>query len=118
MKLTASVTSGSPSSETSPITVTDTFPSQFTPTAESGTGWNCAASTGQTVSCTYPASTGSPIVAGTTLPVITVATTVGATLGAFSETAYATSLNASQVSAVATGTVIPVFFLRVNMPPE
>jgi len=33
VKLTASVPSTSPSSETSPVTVTDTFPSQFTPTA-------------------------------------------------------------------------------------
>src|SRR5687768_807136 len=38
---------------TGTVTVTDTVPATFTVTLASGTGWNCAATSGNNVSCTY-----------------------------------------------------------------
>ncbi|MEU0404794.1 hypothetical protein ABZ318_32175, partial [Streptomyces sp. NPDC006197] len=65
------------------VTVTDTLPTGVTPTAASGTGWNCSIS-GQTVTCTRSDA----LAAGAGYPTITVTTNV--TTGApctFSNTA-------------------------------
>jgi uncharacterized repeat protein (TIGR01451 family) len=65
---TLSVTNEPAAGPTSgPVTVTDTLPTGLTPTAASGANWNCSVS-GQTVSCTFTGPT--PILAGTTLPPI------------------------------------------------
>ncbi|MDQ1484414.1 MAG: hypothetical protein QOJ62_107 [Actinomycetota bacterium] len=59
--------------ETHPITVSGTYPSALVPTTISaGAGWTNCLVTGQTFSCTYPASAGSPVTAGTVLPTIQV----------------------------------------------
>ena len=71
--------------EQQPITVAGTFPTGLVPTTITcGAGWTNCQVTGQTFSCTYPASAGSPVTAGTTLPAIQVGFTVktGAALGA------------------------------------
>jgi uncharacterized repeat protein (TIGR01451 family) len=76
--LTPSVQAGSDvGPETDPVTVTDTLPAGMlngTPTVD---GWDCSASAGTAVSCTYPASASAPIPAGTTLPAITVPVVFG-----------------------------------------
>jgi Domain of unknown function DUF11/Bacterial lectin len=63
--------------ELQPVTVTDTLPAGTLNGAPTGTGWDCSASSGTRVSCTYPASASSPIPAGTTLPPITVPVVFG-----------------------------------------
>ncbi len=70
--------------EQQPITVAGTYPTGLVPTTiTGGAGWTNCQVTGQTFSCTYPASAGSPVTAGTTLPAIQVGFTVktGASLG-------------------------------------
>src|SRR5664279_4472623 len=63
--------------ETQPITVAGTYPAGLLPTTISaGAGWTNCLVTGQTFSCTYPASAGSPVTAGTSLPAIQVGFTV------------------------------------------
>ena len=63
--------------EQQPITVAGTYPTGLVPTTiGGGAGWTNCQVTGQTFSCTYPASAGSPVTAGTTLPAITVGFTV------------------------------------------
>src|SRR5665213_95638 len=63
--------------EQQPITVAGTYPTGLVPTTISGgAGWTNCQVTGQTFSCTYPASAGSPVTAGTTLPAIQVGFTV------------------------------------------
>jgi large repetitive protein len=57
--------------EMQPITVAGTYPAGLVPTTISGgAGWTNCLVTGQTFSCTYPASAGSPVTAGTSLPPI------------------------------------------------
>lgn len=63
--------------EVQPVTVTDTLPAGTLNGTPTGTGWDCSASAGTSVSCTYPASATSPIPAGTTLPSITVPVVFG-----------------------------------------
>ena len=63
--------------EQQPITVAGTYPTGLIPTTiTGGTGWTNCQVTGQTFSCTYPASVASPVTAGTTLPAIQVGFTV------------------------------------------
>jgi Domain of unknown function DUF11 len=59
------------------VTVTDTLPAGTLNGVPTGTGWDCSASSGTTVNCTYPASATAPIAAGTTLPSITVPVVFG-----------------------------------------
>ena len=58
--------------EVEPVTVADTLPAGALSGTPTGSGWDCSASSGTHVSCTYPASASAPIAAGTTLPSITV----------------------------------------------
>ncbi|MFI1718017.1 hypothetical protein [Streptomyces litmocidini] len=65
------------------VTVTDTLPAGVTPTAASGTGWNCSVS-GQTVTCTRTDA----LAAGSSYPTITVTANVTTSAPcAFSNTA-------------------------------
>jgi uncharacterized repeat protein (TIGR01451 family) len=76
--LTPSVQAGSDvGPEVQPVTVTDRLPAGTLNGSPTGAGWDCSASAGTTVTCTYPASAGSPIPAGTTLPSITVPVVFG-----------------------------------------
>ena len=63
--------------EVQPVTVTDTLPAGRLNGAPTGTGWDCSASSGTSVSCTYPASASAPIPAETMLPPITVPVVFG-----------------------------------------
>ncbi|MDQ1539533.1 MAG: large repetitive protein, partial [Actinomycetota bacterium] len=70
-----------PSSEAEkhPVTVSGTYPTGLVPTAISaGAGWTNCLVTGQTFSCTYPATDATPVTTGTTLPAINVDFTVKA----------------------------------------
>src|SRR5450432_1751529 len=59
--------------EMQPVSVSGTYPTGLVPTTISGgAGWTNCLVTGQTFSCTYPASAGSPVTAGTSLPAIQV----------------------------------------------
>ncbi|WP_344930551.1 putative Ig domain-containing protein, partial [Streptosporangium carneum] len=60
---------GSAVSETSPISVTETLPAGVVPVGAYGTGWVCAAPSGQSVTCT---NGNTPFAAGSSLPPITV----------------------------------------------
>ena len=62
--------SQSASADSDPPTVTDRFPSGVVPGTPTGTSWNCAGSSGQTVSCVYDGT--EPVAAGTTYPSLTV----------------------------------------------
>ncbi len=88
--------------ETDPVSVTDTFPAGLLPGQPSGTGWTCGAPSNQTVTCAYPASSASPLTAGTVLPAIAVPVLVStaAASGPATDTATASSDDAS--TAVAT----------------
>ncbi|HTU85335.1 MAG TPA: Ig-like domain-containing protein [Solirubrobacteraceae bacterium] len=112
--LTPTVQAGSDvGPETDPVTVTDTLPAGTLSGTPTGTGWDCSASSGTTVSCTYPASAAAPIAAGTTLPSITVPVVFGPEeSGIFTNVAHVTSQdNANtpqQSSASDTFDVLPV----------
>ena len=112
--LTPTVQAGSDvGPETDPVTVTDTLPAGTLNGTPSGTGWDCSASSGQTVSCTYPASASAPIAAGTTLPAITVPVAFGPEeSGIFTNVAHVNSLdnaNSPQASSASdTFHVLPV----------
>jgi large repetitive protein len=56
------VASSSGAAENQPVTVTQTLPAGVVPVGASGTGWTCAAPSGQSISCT---STASPFSSGT-----------------------------------------------------
>ncbi|HEX4094086.1 MAG TPA: fibronectin type III domain-containing protein [Trebonia sp.] len=56
-------------SETSPVSVSMTMPAGVTPVGAYGTGWTCAAPSGQVITCTDSAT---PFAAGASLPAITV----------------------------------------------
>ncbi len=90
--------------ETNPITVTDVFPAGLVPGTPSGTNWNCSASSGQTVSCTY---TGGTVTAGSSYPPITVpfAVPVSTALGSYSDNARVSSIDALPITSSTTLTV-------------
>ena len=112
--LTPTVQAGSDvGPETDPVTVTDTLPAGTLNGVPSGTGWDCSASAGTSVSCTYPASASAPIAAGTTLPAITVPVVFGPEeSGIFTNTAQVNSqdnANTPQASSASdTFKVLPV----------
>ena len=54
--------SSSGATENQPVTVTQTLPAGVVPVGASGTGWTCAAPSGQSISCT---STSTPFTSGT-----------------------------------------------------
>jgi len=83
--------------EAQPITVTDTFSTGIVPGTPTGTSWNCSASSGQTVSCTF---TGGTVTAGSAYPSISVPVSVtgAATKGAGSDAARVSSIDALPVT--------------------
>ncbi|HVB04636.1 MAG TPA: Ig-like domain repeat protein, partial [Acidimicrobiales bacterium] len=86
--------------ETSPVTVSMDFnSSHVTPSTPSGSGWSCGAPSGGLVQCTYPASAGSPIEPGTTLPKITVPVTISSASGVIAQPATASSADAASATA-------------------
>ncbi|MBG6103361.1 hypothetical protein IW249_003775 [Micromonospora vinacea] len=72
--ITAGVDAGA--TETSPISVTQTVPTGVVPRGAFGSGWVCAAPSGQTITCT---NSNGPFAGGTSLPPITVVATVTGT---------------------------------------
>jgi len=108
--LNAGVAAASTVDETQPITVSDTFPASLAPTSASGTGWTCSV-TGQLVSCRY---SGAPPSAGTALPPISVAVTVSATTGSFSDTAMASSTDAVSATATDSGPIVNLDVVSFN----
>jgi hypothetical protein len=103
--LTPSLVAGQ-GAETETPTLTDTFPTGITPTSATSTSsnWSCSIS-GQTVSCTYPPPGGS-IAAGTTLPSVTVDTSVSSTAaGQLNDTAKISSADSNPATATDTGGV-------------
>ena len=112
--LTPSVQAGSDvGPEADLVMVTDTLPAGTLNGVPTGTGWDCAASLGTAVSCTYPASASAPIPAGTTLPSITVPVVFGPDeSGIFTNTAQVSSqdnANTPQASSASdTFHVLPV----------
>src|SRR3984957_10457677 len=61
--------SASGASESSPVSVSETMPAGVTPVGAYGSGWTCAAPSGQVITCTNSAT---PFAAGTSLPALTV----------------------------------------------
>jgi outer membrane protein OmpA-like peptidoglycan-associated protein len=115
--LTAGVDPSSTVDEAQPVTVTDVLPSNLTPTSASGSGWTCSV-TGQDVSCTQAPGTEAP---GTTLPPISVAVTVGATAGSFTNSATATSSDGAPATAADAGSIeslIPQAIGFTTTPPS
>ncbi len=106
LTLTPSLTSAANggANETNPITVTDVFPAGIVPGTPSGTSWNCSASSGQTVSCTY---TGGTVTAGSSYPPITVPFAVPGTtaLGSYMDNARVSSIDALPITSSTTLTV-------------
>ncbi|WP_428964907.1 fibronectin type III domain-containing protein [Micromonospora fluostatini] len=72
--VTARVDSGT--SESSPVLVTQTLPAGVVPRGAYGSGWTCAAPSGQSITCT---NANTPFPGGTSLPPVTVAATVTGT---------------------------------------
>jgi hypothetical protein len=108
--LQAGVSGVSQGSEAEPVTVTDPLPAGVTLNGTpSGTGWNCSATAGSTVSCTLTPPGGSAA-AGTAFSPITVPVTVNSAdaLGSsIVNTATATSSDAvNQVTGTDTATVV------------
>ncbi|MEU7975103.1 fibronectin type III domain-containing protein [Micromonospora sp. NPDC049089] len=100
--ITAGVDAGA--TETSPISVTQTVPAGVVPRAAYGSGWVCAAPSGQTVTCT---NSNGPFAGGTSLPPITVVATVtgtGVTPTQIQTTTVATSSSIDANPGLATGT--------------
>jgi hypothetical protein len=94
--LTASVLASSPVSEDGDITVSDSVPSDLSPTGATGTDWGCLV-TGQTLICTYHPT--SPIDAGTSLPAITVPVTVAAVTADLTNVASVSSTDGASAHA-------------------
>ena len=102
----ASVADGG-ADEVNPVVVTDVFPSGLVPAQPTGAGWDCSASSGQTVSCTFTGA----VSAGSSYPPITVPFTVPGTtsLGSYTDNARASSIDSLPVSASTTLTVgVPI----------
>ncbi|HEX3842240.1 MAG TPA: putative Ig domain-containing protein, partial [Acidimicrobiales bacterium] len=95
---------GSSAAETNPPTVTDTFPTGVVPGTATGTSWDCTASAGQTVTCTY---TGATVAANASYPPITVpiGVTGSAVVGAGTDSAKVSSIDALPVVAADSFTV-------------
>ncbi|MEU8331181.1 fibronectin type III domain-containing protein [Micromonospora sp. NPDC048839] len=72
--ITAGVDPGA--TETAPISVTQTVPAGVVPRAAFGSGWVCAAPSGQSITCT---NSNGPFAGGSSLPPITVVATVTGT---------------------------------------
>ncbi|MFZ0043379.1 MAG: hypothetical protein WAK93_18865, partial [Solirubrobacteraceae bacterium] len=109
-RLTAGVPAASPASETeaNTVTVTDPLPDGETlAQAPSGAGWNCAASTTSTVSCTNTST--AAVDPGATLPPISVPVRIPTSAsGKISNTAHVVSDDAaSPASATDTDTITP-----------
>ncbi len=93
-----------------PLSFTDTFPTGVTPGAATGTDWSCTTN-GQTVTCAYTGTY--PIAAGSTLPSVTVPTTVAATAtGTVDDTGQLVSDDAQVATETDPGTVGPL-----SVPP-
>jgi hypothetical protein len=90
--------------ETRPITMTDTFPADLTPTATGlgGTGWTCPAPSGQTVTCTHAAAAIGTL-PGVSMPV-QVAVPAGSSPVSLADTVTVGSPDAVQGSATDTET--------------
>lgn len=91
--------------ENQPVTVTQTLPTGVVPVAASGTGWTCAAPSGQSISCT---STASPFNSGTiTVNGVVTSASVTPALIQSSTTAVASSTDANPgtSSSAAAGTL-------------
>ncbi len=115
----AGVSSSGPS-EDSPIAMSETLPAGVTPVGAYGTGWNCAAPTGQVITCT---DSNAPFAAGSTLPPITVegiVTTSGVTSGTVQSSTTATASSADGnpafASSAAAGT-LPAAPSGVSLSP-
>jgi hypothetical protein len=91
--------------ETRPITLTDTFPNGLTPQAASGGGWDCTASSGQTVKCTHAPPAGLDALPVVSMPV-TVAIPPGPSL-LLADTVTVGSPDAVQGSATISDTYSP-----------
>ena len=104
------LTSVSDADETRPITLTDTFPADLTPQLSglNGNGWDCDASSGQTVSCTYPSTDPTPT---GTLPQLSMPVLVNVPAGggpvSVADTATAGAPDATQGSDTDTQTYSP-----------
>jgi large repetitive protein len=97
--------SSSGATENSPVTVTETVPAGVLPAGAYGTGWTCAAPSGQQISCT---STSSPFTSGTiTVNAVVKSTGVTPALIQSSSAAVASSADASPAtsSSAPAGTV-------------
>jgi uncharacterized repeat protein (TIGR01451 family) len=97
--------SSSNATENSPVTVTETLPTGVVPVGASGTGWACAAPSGQQISCT---SSTTPFTAGTiVVNGVVTSGSVTPTLIQTSTTAIASSSDASPAtsSSAPAGTV-------------
>ncbi|MGD0065515.1 MAG: putative Ig domain-containing protein [Streptosporangiaceae bacterium] len=97
--------SSSGATENNPVTVTETVPAGVLPVGASGTGWVCAAPSGQQISCT---SSTSPFTAGTiTVNAVVTSSSVTQALVQSSTTAVASSSDASPAtsSSAPAGTV-------------
>ena len=91
-------------SESSPISVTETLPAGVTPVGAYGSGWTCAAPSGQTITCTDSAT---PFAAGTSLPAITVegiVTTSGVTASTVQSGTTVTASSSDGNPGIATST--------------
>ncbi|MDG4837774.1 fibronectin type III domain-containing protein [Micromonospora sp. WMMD967] len=100
--ITAGVDAGT--TETAPISVTQTVPTGVVPRAAYGTGWVCGAPSGQTITCT---NSNGPFAGGTSLPPITVVATVtgtGVTPAQIQTATVATSSSIDANPGLATGT--------------
>ena len=95
---------GDGGSESSELTLTDTFPTGITPgTASAPSDWSCATA-GQVVTCTYTPS--SAIDAGTSLPEVTIPATISsAASGSVSAVARISSVDGDPGTATDTATV-------------
>ncbi|MDG4780222.1 fibronectin type III domain-containing protein [Micromonospora sp. WMMD961] len=100
--ITAGVDAGA--TETAPISVTQTVPAGVVPRGAFGSGWVCAAPSGQTITCT---NSNGPFAGGTFLPPITVVATVtgtGVTPAQIQTATVATSSSVDANPGLATGT--------------
>jgi hypothetical protein len=97
--------SSSGAAENSPVTVTETLPTGVLPVGASGTGWVCAAPSGQSISCTNSTS---PFTSGTiTVNAVVKSSSVTPALVQSSTTAVASSSDANPAtsSSAPAGTV-------------
>ena len=118
LTLTPGVSSSSTVSEDQSLTVTDTLPSNLTPTAASGTGYTSCSIAGHVVTCIYPAGSISP---GTTINPITITATASSSTGNYSTTASVTSTDGAPATAVDAGTIqaqTPQSISYTNTPPS